>query len=95
MYSVSIPNIYVNHLRYPPPVLLFIHCKRFVILTLTGILILAGAAEVKGKAPTQEASGEALQAPEQETWQMRVLRLMGEDTEDGAKAAMELLQKKP
>ena len=77
-----------------PPVLLFIHCKRFVILTLTGILILAGAAEVKGKAPTQEASGEALQAPEQETWQMRVLRLMGEDTEDGAKAAMELLQKK-
>ena len=94
MHSVNIPYIYVKHLRYPPRFLLFTHCKRFVTLTLAGILILAGATEAKGKAPTQEASGEALQAPEQETWQMQVLRLMGEDTEDGAKAAMELLQKK-
>ena len=84
----------MSNISVTPPNLLFSHCKRFVILALTSILILAGATEAKGKAPTQEASGEALQAPEQETWQMQVLRLMGEDTEDGAKAAMELLQKK-
>ncbi len=94
MRSVNIPYIYVKHLRYPPRFLLFTYCKCFVTITLAGILILAEATEAKGKTPTQEASGEALQAPEQETWQMQVLRLMGEDTEDGAKAAMELLQKK-
>ena len=95
MHSVRISNSHVKNLL-PPPVLLLIHCKHFIILTLAGVLILAGAAGfvLGGMAHAADAPGGASQPPEQETWQMRALHLIGEDTEDGRKAAMELLQEK-